>query len=166
MLYLVVLAQGTSARDTFHTQLFAKLGVLPAGRARQRRLRRCVLACWLLVAVLSLGHCRNQQKWQCSSLACSALCADRFIQRRTTSFQLYRHIVFYEFCEVTCGCDLTETKDLCRDRAERMPHYPNITRAFGRAHTVHHHGKFDLSYTNFVSVNSKPGGKNARIVCC
>jgi hypothetical protein len=42
---------------------------------------------------------------------------------------------------VTFSFQKTETRDLCRDRAERMPHYPNITRGFGRGHTVHHHGE-------------------------
>jgi hypothetical protein len=42
---LDVLAQGTSARDTFHTQLFARLTELPAGRPRRRWLRRCGAVC-------------------------------------------------------------------------------------------------------------------------
>jgi hypothetical protein len=40
----------------------------------------------------------------------------------------------------TFHCDWAETSDLCRDRAECMPHYPNITRGFGRGFVVHHHG--------------------------
>jgi hypothetical protein len=39
----------------------------------------------------------------------------------------------------------TETKDICRDRAERMPHSPGIEPGAGRGFTVHHHGEASTS---------------------
>ena len=40
---------------------------------------------------------------------------------------------------------ITETKDLCRDRAERFEHYPGIAPGTGRAFSVHHHGEIDAA---------------------
>jgi hypothetical protein len=42
-------------------------------------------------------------------------------------------------------CPKTETKNLCRDRAERFEHYPGIAPGTGRAFSVHHHGEASTS---------------------
>jgi hypothetical protein len=39
----------------------------------------------------------------------------------------------------------SETRDLCRDRAERFEHSPGIAPGTGRAFSVHHHGEASTS---------------------
>ena len=91
---LDMLLQGSPARDAFHTQLFAQLAELPAGRPRQRRLRGCAPALWLIVAGLS-RHPLGTSGSGTAALWLAVPCTQAgFDLRRTTSVQLCRDLGF------------------------------------------------------------------------
>jgi hypothetical protein len=75
-----MLSQGSPARDALHTQLFAGLEVLPAGRPRQRRLRRCVALCLQCTIATSTARNTLSASPDCSAVQrlCSALHVHRF----------------------------------------------------------------------------------------
>jgi hypothetical protein len=145
--FLVFIVQRDSPRSTVHQQRAAQLPILSTRWPWQRWLRRCAVACKFITAACAhdLVHATGSRH------TCKAA-IEHEATPRFFSAQHYHAChspvvgsgLLCQWFDEIC-CVPTETKDLCRDRAERFEHYPGIERGFGRGFSVHHHGEASTS---------------------